>query len=463
MNTGGANIDRTYLLLDSRIVEYARNCRLTIGEVSRHPSNPLFGEDKPWEPRFDNLYANVLLDPDDAIFKCWYSPFVTETAVQATTPEERRISSWREVRKKQRESGSYKRTMGICYAESRDGLNWTKPALHVHEWDGAPSNVLLVGPHGAGVFKDEADLEPERRYKMIARLKEGNDSRLGVALSRDGIRWGPMRSAIENVAGDTHNCALWLPDRREYAVFTRQWPDNVRAVFRSSSRDFLEWSTPVEVLRGFSEVEQVYSMPVFAYRNVYLGLPTVFNTKSDRTYTALAWSPDTVNWEWIDGGKPLIPLSDERTDIDWGCTYGAASPIIVGNDIRLYYGASDGPHTDFRTGYFALATMHLDGFAGYEPEDPDKPAIIETAPLRWHGGPVMVRRDPGRGSIGISVVDTDGNVVAHATSAHDGPEATVRLVPAIRGAHTVRFRFEIDHAKIYSFATQGEGETDHAN
>jgi hypothetical protein len=39
-----------YLLLDSRLVAKSENAKLTLGEVRKHPANPLFGEDKPWEP-----------------------------------------------------------------------------------------------------------------------------------------------------------------------------------------------------------------------------------------------------------------------------------------------------------------------------------------------------------------------------------------------------------------------------
>ena len=53
-----------YLLLDSRVTDRVDNARLTVGTVQKHPANPLFREDKPWEPRFDNLYANILYDED---------------------------------------------------------------------------------------------------------------------------------------------------------------------------------------------------------------------------------------------------------------------------------------------------------------------------------------------------------------------------------------------------------------
>lgn len=46
------------LLLDSRIVEKTENVRLTLGKVAKHPENPLFGEDKPWEPRFAKIFLS---------------------------------------------------------------------------------------------------------------------------------------------------------------------------------------------------------------------------------------------------------------------------------------------------------------------------------------------------------------------------------------------------------------------
>ena len=65
-----------YLVLDDRIIEATHNAVLTVGTVTKHPSNPLFIEDKPWEKRFDNLYGNVIFNEEKNIYQCWYSPFI---------------------------------------------------------------------------------------------------------------------------------------------------------------------------------------------------------------------------------------------------------------------------------------------------------------------------------------------------------------------------------------------------
>ena len=57
-----------YLLLDSRIIANTENAKLALGTVKKHPANPLFIEDKPWEMRFDNLYGNVTYDENEENF-----------------------------------------------------------------------------------------------------------------------------------------------------------------------------------------------------------------------------------------------------------------------------------------------------------------------------------------------------------------------------------------------------------
>ena len=68
-----------FLLLDNRIIERTENVKLEVGKVKKHPSNPLFKEEKDWEMRFDNLYANVIYDKEEKIYKCWYSPFIIDS------------------------------------------------------------------------------------------------------------------------------------------------------------------------------------------------------------------------------------------------------------------------------------------------------------------------------------------------------------------------------------------------
>ncbi len=72
----GSMMRDRYLLLDSRVIESKANVHLTVGVAHKDKNNPLFKEDKPWEPRFDNPYCSVIYDEEEKIYKCWYSIFI---------------------------------------------------------------------------------------------------------------------------------------------------------------------------------------------------------------------------------------------------------------------------------------------------------------------------------------------------------------------------------------------------
>ena len=74
-------------------------------------------------------------------------------------------------------------------------------------------------------------------------------------------------------------------------------------------------------------------------------------------------------------GTPLIERGEEGS-FDWGCVYAGAYPLLRDGRLQLYYGGSDGPHTDWRSAYLGLATLRPDGFAGLTP------ASIRHRPLR---------------------------------------------------------------------------------
>jgi len=157
-----------FLVLDSRIIETAENAKLTLGKTVKSKHNPLMAEDKPWEKRFDNLYANVIYDQEDKIYKCWYSPFIVDNSATGMSLDQRRKTRYRPPRG---------REMAICYAVSKDGVKWEKPELGLVEFEGSKqNNILWRGPHGAGVMKDLRDPDPARRYKAFFKGRNRSSS-----------------------------------------------------------------------------------------------------------------------------------------------------------------------------------------------------------------------------------------------------------------------------------------------
>ena len=457
---------RRFLLLDARTVEDAQNAELALGTVSKYGGNPLFGEDQPWEMRFDNLYANVIYDDNEQLYKCWYSPFIVDNSSKGMTSQQRTQVKYR---------APHNREMAICYATSEDGLAWVKPELALVEYDGSKANNILwrgggntralrAGPHGAGIFKDLRDPDPARRYKAFLKSEI-----LSVAFSADGVHWQPPIACPEaNSAGDTHNNAFWAPTLGEYVGVTRQWRRNPfrRQVARTSSVDFINWTETEIALEGLDENDQTYAMPVFFHGGVYIGLVSIHDQRSDRVWVELTWSPDTKEWHRVLPGVPLIPNGDDGTH-DWGCVYAAACPVFLENEIRLYYGGSDGLHTSWRNGFFCLATLRPDGFAGYRASDVAEPATVTTTPVFAGDAPLRVSADIAEGGeLAVRVLGDGNQVLAQSqpiTSTvsdtqvrwlDDSALDTIRTKPA-------RLQFVFRKATVYSFLLPCNKSTTH--
>jgi hypothetical protein len=427
-----------YLLLDDRIIDQTTNAKLEVGQVTKHPGNPLFREENPWEQRFDNLYGNVIFDREESLYKCWYCPFIVDSSAHGMTLEERQERNYQDPPN---------REMAICYATSRDGIQWEKPQLGLVEYDGSKqNNIIWRGPHGAGVFKDAMDPDTDRRYKTIF---QG----MAVSSSADGLHWSPkIKCTGVRVAGDTHNNAFWAPTLGKYVGITRTWGDMGREVARIESDDYVNWTKEEVVMKGIDRNLQPYAMPVFFHGGVYLGLVAIHDQEADRVWTELAWSPDTRIWKRISPGTPLIPCSDTPLEYDYGCVYACATPVFLEDEIRLYYGGSDWLHFSWRNGSLCMATLRPDGFAGYAQDSKQQPAVVTTVPLPYSGNRILVSADIEEGgSIKVSIFDRNGNTLANTeVLQHTVTDHPLELDSRIR-ADEVKLKFEFTGATLYAF------------
>lgn len=363
------------LFIDRRNIALSENMRAVLGRTVKHPMNPLFVEDRPWEVRFDNLYPNVIYNDEQKLYQCWYSPFIRERDSSLIEPGQRGAKAW---------THDPDREMAVCYAYSHDGLRWEKPELGLVAYDGDKRNNIVLrdlnkkGIHGAGIIFDRHDPDPDRRYKAIFTNDSHNTMR--AAFSPDGILWSEPVNLDLKVRGDTHNNAFFDEHIHKYVLMTRNFGESGRLVERSESADFLSWTKPQTVLSGVVN-HQTYSMPCMAWAGGYIGLPSILNTGQpehplNETVTVeLAWSEDGINWERICAGQALIGLGERLDDYpsgsdpDAGCIFAAVGPVMDSEGIRLYYGGSNYRHKSFREGALCLATLPPDGFAGLTSQD----------------------------------------------------------------------------------------------
>ncbi len=123
----------------------------------------------------------------------------------------------------------------LCYAESEDGLTWSKPALGQVLFKGSCDNNALDLPHtvvsGAAVIRDDADPDPARRYKMVYQYfpdqtepslpEYGNLPSVACAVSPDGLKW--TVTAIPFVGQFVEHCSFFRHEGR-YVLHSQVFP-----------------------------------------------------------------------------------------------------------------------------------------------------------------------------------------------------------------------------------------------
>ena len=339
-----------------------------IGKVQKHPSNPLFVQDRPWEPRLDNGYPNVVYEPDTGVWRCWYGDCVKGCGSQI-----------------------------LLYANSTDGLEWDKPELGMFDVAkvrpdlaslGTKNNIIMQGG-GLGIYRDLHEQNASRRYKCFG---QGCAGASGVAYSADGLSFYDPQSLKFPAPQryDCHNQVYYSPTAKSYVLTTRDGfsGDPGRTIGMATSKpgafEFDTSKAPVCVEQG-DAAHQLYSQVTWEWHGIFLGIVMVYDATSaaGQVHCRLSWSPSAdglSGWQWVDGagltGGDFIPLGQQQAggtnDFDSHICFAAASPVLVGGSDtdadsgvhRIYYMGGNGPHNGDRNSSFGLATLGKDRFAG---------------------------------------------------------------------------------------------------
>ena len=272
---------RRELFVDDHLIDrLSGGARLQLHRPAE--TNDVFVHDTPWEGN-RTLYYTIFQDGD--IYRMYYR------GSQIDLPK-----------------GGYSIPYNVtCYAESEDGIHWTRPNLGLVEFRGSKkNNIILSGEmcHAFTPFKDaNPDCPDQHRYKAIVPIYKPVRG-LHVYSSPDGIRWKPMtdKAVITRGYFDSQNLAFWDAARGCYVDFHRGLrggpkslapPDHessTKDVMTATSRDFLQWTEPewltysAERWTRFSRKEtpvspfiQFYTNQVQQYHrapHIYLGFPT---------------------------------------------------------------------------------------------------------------------------------------------------------------------------------------------
>lgn len=253
---------RRELFVDDFLIESMTNVRLELQHPQ--PQEIVFACDQPWEGN-TCIYFRVI--PDDGKFRMWYQG-----------------AHWQFDPKDPKPNHPYH----LCYAESDDGIHWTKPNLGLVEAHGSKDNNICLSGFldNCTPFKDDnPDCPPGEKYKAIGAAKEG----LIAWQSPDGIHWQRLgdKPLITQGAFDSQNVAFWDPQIKKYRAYIRDFHDNLRDIRLAVSDNFRDWTIP-EMLDVAPTVkgEQFYTNCIARYPrapHLFLGFPV--------RYVERRWSP----------------------------------------------------------------------------------------------------------------------------------------------------------------------------
>ncbi len=175
-----------------------------------------------------------------------------------------------------------------CYAESTDGIHWTKPKLGLFEFAGSKENNIVWAGPGLDNFTVYKDANPACRageeYKAVSSGKGG----LLAYKSSDGVHWSLLRPEpiIAKGAFDTQNIVFWDGERGHYWAYIRDFHNGLRDIRVATSTDFLTWTEPELLRYEDSPEEQLYTNqvePYFRAPHLFVGFPT--------RYVERGWEP----------------------------------------------------------------------------------------------------------------------------------------------------------------------------
>jgi hypothetical protein len=409
-------------------------------EVQRpEPRELVFTADKPWE---GNTSAYYTLFQDGERYRMYYRG--------AHFDESTRKESHREV---------------TCYAESRDGLHWTRPDLGLFAFDGSRHNNIVWDGPGAHNFTPVLDTNPGcppgAKYKALAGGRPG----LIAYQSADGIHWSRMREApvITRGAFDSQNLAFWHGNAGTYREYHREFRGvpGVRDIMTGTSADFLKWTDPDFITIAHAPRQHLYTNAVLPYvraPHILIGFPTRFLPETEQVEPTFMASRDGRNFRRYEGA--VIPRSAPK-DRDGNrsnyMTWGLLQ--LPGRDHELSVYATEAYYTGpgSRVRRFAY---RLDGFVALHAGAEGGEAT--TRPLRFRGGRLALNARTGeRGRISVELQDPDGNPIdgfrASDCRPLSGDETAAEVswsgpgdLSALAGK-PVRLRFVLAGADLFSF------------
>lgn len=332
----------------------------------------------------------------------------------------------------------------ICYAESGDGIRWTKPELGLVEFNGSKKNNIILDwlgtHHTLAVFRDlNPGYKPEERYKAVANCVSNWDGGATIPgglfplKSPDGIRWSMMSKTpvITKGAFDSQNLAFWDTLRGCYVDYHRGWKGRVegqsdpgiRDILTCTSDDFLNWTEPEWLEYPGAPSEHLYTnqvTPYFRAPHIYMGFPMRFVPSHTRVVPSAGGSSDALFMTSRDGksfkrwSEALIRPGFQRERwtvhdnmVAWGIAETRSDLPGTPNELSIY---SVEGYDGFEGCKIRRYTQRMDGFVSAQA--PLSGGELLTKPLTFEGTQLVINYSTSAaGSIRTELLDRDGGPI----------------------------------------------------
>ena len=464
---------RKQLFIDDYVVDRVDGVQRTLNQPTKYVGNPVMIPLYPWEGRIE-LYGTVMRDPESGRFRIWYLgqggmgvPSMSSGqpySIHGHDPKNLHFS--------------------ICYATSNDGIFWERPNLGLVEYQGSKdNNIALMNAAGANVFEDARETDPARRYKSLFFELHGPDGTpnmgdgVSVAFSPDGVKWTKYeQNPVITRSSDSHTLFGWDDLHGKYVSYCRpsvREGNKIRRIGRAVSDDFVNWTVPEDVLVPDDDDPpgmEFYGMPVFKYEDLYIGQLWAYQTPPEEPqirfagsiHVQLAGSRDGRVWERLGERKPFIPNGPPGSIDHWE-TMTAQSPVVMGDELWLYYCGTASEHGfTGRSGTICLAKLRLDGFVSVDAGD--ETGTVVTKPFLCEGDLLKINASARNGMVGVAVLDEsgtqhqgysrqdcalfDGDAIKH--------QVTWREHSSLKelAGKTIRLKFYLRNANLYAFTLE---------
>jgi len=320
MNNGPVRIgSRLELFVDDWLIDRLNGAERRLNHPVPQEIALVF--DRPWE---GNLTGGMsVLRADDGLYRLYYK-------AGRHGPAEYRGNPPVEV--------DTRKSFG-CYAESHDGITWTRPSLGLFEVAGTRDNNVImtpeVGGNCAGDFSPFEDtrpgVPPDERYKGIS----GMSGKVSAFASPDGINWRKLVDEPVIEGYDSQHMAFWDAERGEYRSYcrhrriaayqagmdelgdaplktddqgiTEDGRDNGRDIITSTSKDFIHWTKPEFLSYSPGRVNELYEnvvRPYYRAPHLILGFPL--------RYIDRGWTAAVEALPQLDHRRKRIELGESR-------------------------------------------------------------------------------------------------------------------------------------------------------